>query len=323
MCYKLINRCIKPGCGRANSLACEPVLCKKARDNGNRPCKQLTDSIVDKEQRQLCKDHSGKSKLYLPSTRSNTNTSENDSNSGARSTKSDEDTSSLQRGSKDTAAITKSVAKMAMEDKISSASSSRASSKSATSRASESTATLSKDKGGAQDVNEDSTSRASSKSAVSCTNEATSKQLKHKHEAQDTPEGYVNHYKGFAYRTSRPLAPEPAIWNEWREKQPSEVPGDHDSRDGRYGQALQTHQDRAFPLPYEPYEYYILRQIRELGRPREEAPRFYLEFCLWMLADRQFRSNDRKDQEFLRDMLLKEWPLTPTYYNLQKLATLH
>jgi hypothetical protein len=92
------------------------VLCKKARDNGNCPRKILAESIVDRDS-QLCKRHSGKTELYPLSKRSKTDVSDKAASSNARSTISDEYPGDSKRGIEDTAAITESVAKMAVEDK--------------------------------------------------------------------------------------------------------------------------------------------------------------------------------------------------------------
>lgn len=274
MCWRPINTCSKSGCPKENELSTKQ--CDDAKKSG-KDCKKPAKKNVPKKHRQLCKDHNNGKK---PGSITTKDLFDDKADDKAEPGASGPGLANPNVPKATTFPIDKKTQELSIRENDSSNESSRSASREDAARAKKSAPKPSKDKQPVQDV----------------------------------PEGYLDNYRGYDYRPVKPLAPEPAEWEEWRKKPPADDLTDSDSRNGRWGRALMTHEDRAWPLPYEEFHAYVSRQGLVLGRSMDEFPNFNQEYYLWMIGDRQFHS---ADMNFLCKMMMEEINVTETYYNLQ------
>lgn len=280
MCRWRYNKCTEKNCDIKEKLTGPPELCQKAKDRKGEPCKTFSDPVtVDKKDRQMCKAHAKKSELYLPHSRTNTDQS--------KRSKRNEDDAGLSESQtlkrKDSEPV-RTVAQMAIREKTSSDSSSRPSSKPDPHRAVESAPKPSKGKEVAVEMQREQSNNSTKSNSSNNTNKSK-KMLK----------GYTDNYRNMMnLKPVELLAPEADEWQEWRQNLPSQKPGHPDSRGGRYNRAMQTHMDRAWPLPYESFPYYVNRQIKVLKRSMNEHERFKTEYEAWCFGDQQFFSEDTR-----------------------------
>lgn len=98
------------------------------------------------------------------------------------------------------------------------------------------------------------------------------------------------------------LPEEPKQWEEWRDTEPAKEDIMRDSREQRYQKALRDHTKRVWPLPYESFQRYLIRQIQSIGRQRIDYARMESEYCNWRFDEPLlFASDDSHFQGKIRD----------------------